>query len=88
MQPYDTSKGSRSLLPSLFKVCGNSDATLSHFERGRGNFCLVFLRFVEIQMQPYHALNGSRSLLPTLFKVCVNPDATLSHFEGVKVTFT
>ena len=32
MQPYHTLKGSRSLLPSLFEVCGNSDAKLSHFE--------------------------------------------------------
>ena len=29
MQPYHTLKGARSLLPSLFKVCGNSDANLS-----------------------------------------------------------
>ena len=32
MQPYHTLKGSKSLLPSLFEVCGNPDATLSHFE--------------------------------------------------------
>ena len=32
VQPYHTLKGSRSLLPSLFKACGNPDATLSHFE--------------------------------------------------------
>ena len=32
MQTYHTLKGSRSLLPSLFKVCGNPDATLLHFE--------------------------------------------------------
>ena len=32
MQPYHTLNGSRSLLPSLFEVCGNPDATLSHFE--------------------------------------------------------
>ena len=42
---------------------------------GRGNFYLVFLRFVEIQIQPFHTLKGSRSLLPSLFKVCGNPDA-------------
>ena len=40
---------------------------------GRGYFCLVFLRFVEIQMQPCHTLKGSRSLLPSLFKVCGPP---------------
>ena len=32
MQPYHTLKGSRSLLPRLFKVCGHSDANLSHLE--------------------------------------------------------
>ena len=32
MQSYHTLQGSRSLLPSLFKVCGYPDATLSHFE--------------------------------------------------------
>ena len=32
MQPYHTLNGSRSLLLSLFKFCGNPDATLSHFE--------------------------------------------------------
>ena len=32
MQPYYTLKGSRSLLPSPFEVCGNPDAILSHFE--------------------------------------------------------
>ena len=32
MLPYHTLKGSRSLLPRFFKVCGHSDANLSHFE--------------------------------------------------------
>ena len=80
--------GSVSLLPSLFKVCGNSDANLLHFEGGEVTFAKVFLRFVEIQMQPYHTLKGSRSLLPSLFKVSEHPDADLSHFEGIKFTFT
>ena len=84
MQPYYTLKGSRSLLPSLLKVSGHPDATLSHSE----GVHIVFLRFVEIQMQTYHTLKGSRSLLPSLFKVCGNPDAALLHFEGVEVTFT
>ena len=32
MHTYHTLKGSNSLLLSLFKVCGNPDATLSHVE--------------------------------------------------------
>ena len=38
VQPYHTLKGSRSLLPSLFKACGNPDATLSHFEGVEATF--------------------------------------------------
>ena len=87
MQTYHTLKGSELLLPSLFKVCGNPHATLSHFEWVEVTFA-VFVRFVEIQMQPYHTLKGSRSLLPSFFTVCGNSDANLSHFEGIKVTFT
>ena len=79
MQPYHTLKGSRQLLLSLFKVCGNPDAPLSHFEGVEG--------FVKTQVQPYHTLKGSRSLLLSLFKVCGNPDAPLSQFEEVDVTF-
>ena len=82
MQPYHTLKGWKSRLPSLFKVCGNPDANLSHFELVEVTLAKSFLRFVEIQMQSYHTLKGSRSRLPSFFKVCGNPDATLSHFEG------
>ena len=42
MQPYHTLKESRSLLPTPFKVCGNSDANLSHFEGVEVTFAYVF----------------------------------------------
>ena len=45
MEPYHTLKGSRSLLLSLFEVCGTSGATLSHFEALKGSRALLLSLF-------------------------------------------
>mgnify|MGYP006974845707 CR=1 FL=1 len=68
MQPSYTLKVSGSILLSLFEACGMPGYNPITLRRGRGQFYLVFLRFVE--RQPYHTLKGSGSLLLNVLKVC------------------
>ena len=88
VQPYRTLRGSGSLLPRLFAVCGIPGAPLSHFGGVEITFTLFLLRFVEFKVQPYCTLGRSGSLLPLLFAIRGIPGAPLSHFGGLGVSFT
>ena len=80
VQPYRTLRGSGSLLPRLFAVCGIPGAPLSHFGGVEITFTLFLLRFVEFKVQPSHTLEGSASLLLSLLEVCGTQAATPSNF--------